>query len=329
MARLSGLRWSWPPSSSPAAPAGPRPPRTSPSNASRGTARGPGGGRCHGSRNGSARTITARVRRTAAGLALALAALVAVPVLPGLGGAADAATLVSNINKTGTQAFTVNASALAQSFRAGSVADLDSVRLRFERRPRTLGNFSVELWSNGSNDRPNSKLADFTNPGSISDNSNATFDAPDNTQLTAERTYWIVVSYDKPSEEASNQTPRLQATDSDGEDSGSVTGWSVGNGHFSRARATTGAWSSGITTQSNTNALRIRVDGERGPQLAGALVATTGQLVAVAVDQNIDADNLPDKSAFTVTVGTTNVTIGTVGTAMRRRPAYMPMPRDR
>ena len=78
----------------------------------------------------------------------------------------------------------------------------------------------LRLYSVDSNTDPDQELADFTKPGSFSDDGLYTYTAPANTILSANTTYALRFN-------GGAAQIFIQTTDSDAEDSGGQAGWSI------------------------------------------------------------------------------------------------------
>ncbi|OOV36037.1 hypothetical protein BO98_02215, partial [Candidatus Synechococcus spongiarum LMB bulk10D] len=131
--------------------------------------------------------------------------------------------------------FSLDGSNLAQQVTTGSNPQgytLNSVELEFQRQRAESRIPIVELWSSSNSGTPNAKLFDLTGPASFpSGNNTYTFMAPQNTVLSANTSYFVLF-YRGPSRgngarnRASTQT---SVTASVNEDSGRLSGWSIGN----------------------------------------------------------------------------------------------------
>ena len=88
-----------------------------------------------------------------------------------------------------------------------------------------ISSLSVGVWSTDSSGLPSASLHTLTNPGSITADTTATFNAQSGATLEAGNTYAVVVSYDK----NPTLTPEWSYTESDAFDADPATGWSLSN----------------------------------------------------------------------------------------------------
>ena len=256
MARLSGCRPGRPPRPSPAAPARAWPSETShPYRSADGAGRGAYAACARRARTGHvARSAAALARRAAAGLLVTLAGLMA-PAL-GLGGLAQAATLVSNTGQTTSASGTTTGPASgflfsnAQAFTTGGNAQgytLESVSLDVSGWSDNCV-LAVSLHADDSG-APGDLIASL---GSISPPASGlnTFSAPANTALTASTTYWLLV-------QGTGDNTTMSLTASNAEDSGGADGWTIADDRLWR-NMDSAAWSTAAEV------LRIEVTGTLG-----------------------------------------------------------------
>ena len=154
----------------------------------------------------------------------------------------------------------------AQTFTAGTSENgytLSSISLDFT-AVGTSGSLAVSVWSVNSSGRPATKLADLTNPASITTGVNA-FTAPAGTALTKGESYAVVMA--GPWIEA-----LVKATNVDNEDSGAQTGWSVRDTSWTKAPAV--EWADAI---SGSWSIKIRVNGVIIPQEQATYVSNLEQ----------------------------------------------------
>ena len=154
-------------------------------------------------------------------------------------------TLVSNIGQTSGASSSLGLFDNAQGFTTGANATgytLTSVEVKFSSAPSGV---SVKI----ATGLPSSttEVATLTNPSSLGSGNN-TFTAPEGTRLAANTTYWVVVE---------GSSGDIVTTDSDAEDSGGSTGWSVANSGNYRDDTSTGMWTGG----QNTTNRQIRITG--------------------------------------------------------------------
>ncbi len=123
-----------------------------------------------------------------------------------------------------------------------------------------LQNMRAELWSDDGGE-PDSKLADLAKPSSLSRGTNTiTFTAPPGVTLAASATYHFVIY-----STGTNGAGRIHSTNSDGQDSGAATGWSVADTSNSivNANSVSGTWHT--TLQGLAFTLRMAVKGFENP----------------------------------------------------------------
>ena len=196
------------------------------------------------------RRLTALAARWPIAAVLLLAFLMAQLPAPPAAHAQQVA-LVSNLGKSTyfSSSFVDLDRDYAQTFTAGDNDEgyaLSSVELDFT-VVGTSGSPAVSLWSVSSDGRPNTKIADFASPASITTGANA-FTAPAGTTLTTAESYTVVIG---PWSGA-----RVKATNANGEDSGKQPGWSIANNAWSKASGL--PWSDALSA---TWKLKIRVNG--------------------------------------------------------------------
>ena len=122
---------------------------------------------------------------------------------------------------------------------------LTSVEVAIHLYPTNAANPKFSIYEqSGSN--PGSKLADLSNPGSITANSTATFTAPANTVLKQGMTYYVVF------EREFGTSFTIHQTADNGEDSGGVQGWTIDDDSLHQ---------SGSNWNTDTQSFKIRVNG--------------------------------------------------------------------
>ncbi len=199
--------------------------------------------------------VLRRPKRSTRRAAISLALLAATALLFALGSdAARAATtnqtLVSNLGLG--SAFLTGDWDFSQAFTTGSRSGgyvLRAVKMDFSVTAGTQPSYSLELWSVNSSGHPDTKLATFTNPSSLSNGDNQ-FDLATAYNLEPSTTYAIV--YDQSGD---NAQVRARQSSANHENNARAAGWSIANNNVARAQSSTGGW-----TASNT-ALRIAVLG--------------------------------------------------------------------
>ena len=180
---------------------------------------------------------------------------------------AAADVLVSNIGQTSST--NSSGTQFAQGFTTGSYSGgyiLTSIELEVDiDRPgvtatpsQELPILKVELWSDSSG-APGMRIAGLTNPSEITEDGAVSFTAPANTILEANTKYHVTVHH---TAEQPRTAIGFRTTDSNDEDTGAATGWSIANnGHYISAlvNSLTGqTWLSGWKH-------KIRVNGELDP----------------------------------------------------------------
>ena len=136
---------------------------------------------------------------------------------------------------------------LHQAFTTGAVgARLTSITIKLS---ALIENQPLPTMTLHKGSATSAAIATLSTTGTASGfNANYTYTAPANTILAASTTYYVVV-------QGGSVNSYARATDSDSEDSGSETGWSVADGYGKRAAASTGDFTIDF------KALMIRVDG--------------------------------------------------------------------
>ena len=179
-----------------------------------------------------------------------MAALFALPALPGAG-TAWADSLTSNLGQT-TSVTTVDLSTrdVAQAFTTGPTADayeFTGVKVEFATVPSASA--TVTAFIADGRGATDDVIVNLTNPPTWSTIS--TFAAPDDTTLDPSTTYYLII-------EATDGI--LASTASNNEDGGGVSGWFIVNRRYNRAMVSDsglgGAWSP------SSNTLRISVEGD-------------------------------------------------------------------
>ena len=150
--------------------------------------------------------------------------------------AQESGTLVSNTGKATDANISFGTVYSAQGFTTGSKAGgyvLSSIELDVDRVPESSGGVTVELWSsmtmtdmegnNPEEPEPDARLATLIHSSGTWATGLNTFNAPADTQLGPNTTYFVFVSDIHVSESL-----RVHATDSSSADAGGASGWSVG-----------------------------------------------------------------------------------------------------
>ena len=233
----------------------------------------------------SSPSFVCRLPRAAAGLLLAFAALLALPLQAQ---AQTVTTLVSNTQTTLSEGLNYAGARthIAQSFVVGSVATLTSVEIHFFEVPSggtavvTLHSPDILYPSN-----PGTKVADLTLSGTLSAGAN-TFNAPADTELST-GTYFVVV------EKPLGTGPSLRLGAGNNPETTALTGWSIADNLRHSVGGT--SWSNWLTPFSmavkgiSTTTTNTAAMGQ--PSISGT--AQVGQTLTASTSGIMDADLLP------------------------------------
>ena len=208
--------------------------------------------------------------------------------------------LVSNIeqsvsnNSSATLGTGSSSRDLHQAFTTGAVgARLTSIKIKLASLSASQPLPTMTLHKGSAT---SAAIATLSTTGRASGfNANYTYTAPANTILAAATTYYVVV-------QGGGNSVYARATDSDSEDSGSETGWSVADGYGWRGASSTGDFTI------DSRALMIHVDGTLASENTAATgtptitapdtdPATVGTTLTATAGDIADADGLP--STFT------------------------------
>ena len=232
------------------------------------------------------RPLDAGRPRAPLGLALVafLAALWASPV--------QAQTVETLVGNTGQANFSATAAVHAQPFTTGNRSEgyvLTSVGVQISSSFTPL----VRIMPSRSNGQPDesdpTKFITLNNPGTVQANRVNTFTAPANSLLDANTTYHVVVTS---SSGGSTDPGGVMRTESDAEDSGGASGWSIGNTRYWRTTSS-GTWST------STQAIKIVVKGIVGspatgrPVIDGRINAQVGVTLTALRATIADENGLP------------------------------------
>ena len=235
------------------------------------------------------------------------------------------AIIPSQLNRGGNRInwgilFSLDGSNLSQQFTTGSSSQgyiLNSVELQFSRVAANRRIAVVELWSSSNSGTPNAKLHTLTGPAIQPAGINVlTFMAPPNTVLSANTSYFVVF-YRGPSrgngvrDRASTQT---SVTASVNEDSGRLSGWSIGNqlvyNYFDQASQGRDGNNNPIWRKDAPYVARIRVNGI----ITGAPAAPTDLSVDTSVAGQLSLTwTAPSGTLTGYDVHYTSAAAGTVG----------------
>ena len=148
-------------------------------------------------------------------------------------------------------------------------------------------------------------IATLTNPSSFTRNSVNVFTAPANTTLAANTNYYVEAAQT----DGSGGLPTSSRTSFKGEDSGSSSGWGIGDRRFYRVNDTDG-WTSSFSAvhQIQISGFAVNSAGDYTPpglrtsEPPVVLVDFDSRRVYIKFDEALDRTNLPPADAFTVTV---------------------------
>ena len=232
---------------------------------------------------------------------------------------ASVTALVSNTGQGSVSGTSLGTNDLAQAFTTGDHAlgyRLTGVEVRFQQVDHASATYDVGLWSSDEEadsgadtdtvDEPHAKLADLA-CGALAVG-NVACTAPSGFELAANTTYLVVI------DSGSAATNAIGATDSDNEDDGRASGWSIGDTGLFRRWDSTGGWS---------GASRSRMIRVNGFALAGRATArlTGVEVEGAGADRfRLSWDPLPagvERVKFSIGLG---VTSNPNHWVVRRRP---------
>ena len=229
-------------------------------------------------------------------------------------GTAAADTLVSNLGKTAT-AFSGHLSTgdVSQAFTTGSTADayeLTEVKVQFKTVPSSTATVTVFIADGrGASDNI---IATLTNPATWATTSTLT--VPDGITLDANTTYHLIIE---------GTGGEVGLTTSASEDSGGVTGWSIGDSLHQRTMVSDSGLG-GTWIDIASFSLKIAVEGDllplpevdgTPPTLTTAFtfsVNNSATGIALEYNETLDANSIPDPSAFEVKVQNNSVAVNSV-----------------
>ncbi|MCY3689285.1 MAG: putative Ig domain-containing protein, partial [Gammaproteobacteria bacterium] len=217
--------------------------------------------------------------------------------------AQTAQAFVSTLGQTtGTGVWTLNFDS-AQAFTTGDnsagyrLTGVD-VKLRSISRAGASSRITAAVHAD-SNGSPGTQVGTLTVPSiSTGDDVTYTFAASgQGLDLAANTQYWFLLDVTGGGGDILASTEGIATTDSDGEDAGAASGWSIADNSYSRGWSSSGAWSS------DSVVMQLRVNGVANtantaatgaPTIAGA--ATQGQTLTANQGTIADADGLPGGS---------------------------------
>ena len=189
---------------------------------------------------------------------------------------------------------------VALSFTTGSAADgymLTSVQIDFD-PSTTAPTYSVEIYNNAATNDPGSSLGTLNNPTALVDGLNLFEASGTGIELAASTLYYVVVDT-----APGGGSGSIRNTNSDGEDAGGATGWSLGDNTRSRSNTDT-SW-----TGSNSRSLKVSVQGYVRGDLTLSTTTVNGAKVTLTYDRALDTTSTPAASDFTVTVAGSAVSL--------------------
>ena len=204
--------------------------------------------------------------------------------------------LVANIG-TDTQTTRTFSFDHAQAFTTGSRAiRLDAANLRVSKgMGRDDPDYTVSIHSSNASDQPGDSLGTLTNPAALPTTPGSTrFEAPSGgITLAAATTYFVVIDV---TVDGNQNFAQANVTDSDDEDDGKTTDWSIADALLTRSAGLT-PW--GADTQSPPRSLVIGVQGApAAPTLASA--AVNGTALTLTFNAKLATGSVPAANAFTV-----------------------------
>ena len=173
--------------------------------------------------------------------------------------AQSATVLISNLGEDTTTHYILTTATYAQGFTTGSqsggyaLGSIDFVVENTNITEAQRDTIRAQLWSAATGGAPNEKVADLTVPDHPISAGTVSFAAPANTTLTADTKYFVVIHT------VGNFGLRIASANSNDEDSGGATGWSIEDTHYQAAQDTP----SGATWVKSTiapNSLKVSVN---------------------------------------------------------------------
>ena len=161
--------------------------------------------------------------------------------------------LLSNLEQSTSDGNVIsNAIVFAQGFTTGSNADgyhLASIELGVFAVPNTPANVTIALWSATSASEPNASVATLTHSTGAWATGVNVFDAPADTELDANTTYFVYIAYS-----GGNPSLELDLAESTSVDDASADDWSIGQVVH---RISGGNWVAGIVS----DRFKFRING--------------------------------------------------------------------
>ena len=204
-------------------------------------------------------------------------------------------TLVSNLGKTATDDFLLLEYDYAQSFTTGGNAEgswLSGIAVSLE---TIAGHLNPPTMTLHSGSGTGTKVADFTAPATLTAGTHDyTYTATTSVVLSASTEYWVVV------EVGGSGAVTWKPTNSDSEDSGAASGWSIGNAAHRRLYDSTGSFSGGGITLAGKLSVQGTTINTKPPSLTHAMV--DGTTLWLSYDEPLDTASTPAVARFSVRV---------------------------
>ena len=217
----------------------------------------------------------------------------------------SAAALVSNIGQGRASGFSTSGVVSAQAFTTGSATGgytLTSIEAVLGSTPSATQRATIraELWSAAAGGGPGSKIADLTVPSNAAAGT-VTFAAPANTALAASTTYFYIPYT------TGSLNLNLGNTNSDNEDSGGQTGWSIADNYYWQNGNSPVAANFVLNNSVNTPVHAIRVNGAAASG-SGQQQGPDGRLgpALTAAFEDVPAEH-DGEAAFALLVGFSDV----------------------
>ena len=193
---------------------------------------------------------------------------------------------VSNLGQAQGALSLSNTRAYAQSFTTGSHAagyDLTDIQLDFSVATSIPGEFSAELRPQSGSNPSLPAIAQLAVPGTLDTGVNS-FSAPANTVLDADTTYYVLFRFG-----GATNRPSVRITASDAEDSGGLSGWSIGDTRHHHD----GSWA----THANSFQIAVRAEemADNNPATGAPTITGTaqvGETLTTGTSGIMDADGL-------------------------------------
>ena len=186
-----------------------------------------------------------------------------------------------------------------QAFTTGSNSagyKLTSVEIESNVTLASVANWAVSIASDG-NSGPGSTLSGghLTEPAGLTTGISNSFTSTNGVDLAPNTTYFVLMDLS-----AENSTAYLRSTTNNGENNNPATGWSIGNGSYTRVVGSTGTWG----TISHNMKIRINGYAKTAPAMTGATV--NGTALVITFDKALDTTSGTAAGQFTILAGGTS-----------------------